>query len=106
MTEAELQALIESASNPDTAAEALLDLSDKVKELIAANTKLTSDNATATETIAQLRDTNLRIALRKGVVSGSVPADQEADQKEISDMTRAELREFVEKRMEEANGNQ
>lgn len=100
MTPEELKALMTAAANPDTAAEALTSLHDKVLALMSETDKLKSDKAEADKTIGSLRDTNMRLFLR---TTGAEPNQDEP--KKVQEMDRNELKEFFATKMKEATDN-
>lgn len=100
MTPEELKALMTAAANPDTAAEALTSLHDKVLALMSETDKLKSDKAEADKTIGSLRDTNMRLFLR---TTGAEPNQDEP--KKVQEMDRNELKEFFANKMKEATEN-
>lgn len=100
MTPEELKALMAAATNPDTAAEALTSLHDKVLALMSETDKLKSDKAEADKTIGSLRDTNMRLFLR---TTGAEPNQDEP--KKVQEMDRNELKEFFAQKMKEATEN-
>lgn len=100
MTPEELKALMTAAANPDTAAEALTSLHDKVLALMSETDKLKSDKAEADKTIGSLRDTNMRLFLR---TTGAEPNQDEP--KKVQEMDRNELKEFFANKMKEATDN-
>ena len=106
MTPEELKALLAAAANADTAPEALTHISDKVTALMAEHDKLTAEKAEADKTIANLRDTNMRLFLR---TTGTAPDESKEEQKKITDMDRKELTEYfraaLNKPGKEENGN-
>lgn len=94
MTRDEVLALITQAANADTAPAALSELTGAVNELFTTNdtlTKTVQENAT---TIANLRDTNMRLFLAQ---TEKVKEDEPEPEKTAEDY----LNELVEKIMEE-----
>lgn len=100
MTPEELKALMTAAANPDTAAEALTNLNDKVLALMSETDKLKADKAESDKTIGSLRDTNMRLFLR---TTGAEP--QQEEPKKVQEMDRNELKEFFASKMKEATEN-
>lgn len=102
MTPEELKALMTAAANPDTAAEALTSLHDKVLALMSETDKLKSDKAEADKTIGSLRDTNMRLFLR---TTGAGAEPNQDEPKKVQEMDRSELKEFFAAKMKEATEN-
>lgn len=100
MTPEELKALMTAAVNPDTAAEALANLNDKVLAMMSETDKLKADKAEADKTIGSLRDTNMRLFLR---TTGAEPNQEEP--KKVAEMDRSELKKFFADKMKEAQDN-
>ena len=94
MTRDEVLALITQAANADTAPAALSELTGAVNELFTTNETLTQTVQENEETIANLRDTNMRLFLAQ--------TDQVEDKEPEPEKTPEDyLNELVEKIMEE-----
>ena len=94
MTRDEVLALITQAANADTAPAALSDLTGAVNELFTTNETLTQTVQENETTIANLRDTNMRLFLAQ---TEKVKEDEPEPEKTAEDY----LNELVEKIMEE-----
>lgn len=94
MTRDEVLALITQAANADTAPAALSELTGVVNELFTTNETLTQTVQENESTIANLRDTNMRLFLAQ---------TEKVEEKEPEHEKTAEdyLNELVEKIMEE-----
>lgn len=94
MTRDEVLALITQAANADTAPAALSELTGVVNELFTTNETLTQTVQENESTIANLRDTNMRLFLAQ---------TEKVEEKEPEPEKTAEdyLNELVEKIMEE-----
>lgn len=90
MTREEMKAALIRAANPDTAAEALTEISAAVDDLYTENEAAAAATAKANETIAQLRDANMRLFLRIGG-----DAETEEEKEETIDEMTARLRESM-----------
>lgn len=104
MTPEELKAVLAAAADPNTSAEALVTLSDKVGSMITETGELKKKLADSESTINSLRDTNMRLFLRTTGAAG----DDSDEPKKIGDMTRAELDAHYKSLwdgLEETNGN-
>lgn len=94
MTRDEVLALITQAANADTAPAALSELTGVVNELFTTNETLTQTVQENESTIANLRDTNMRLFLAQ---TEKVKEDEPEPEKTAEDY----LNELVEKIMEE-----
>lgn len=94
MTRDEVLALITQAANADTAPAALSELTGAVNELFTTNETLTQTVHENETTIANLRDTNMRLFLAQ---TEKVKEDEPEPEKTAEDY----LNELVEKIMEE-----
>lgn len=94
MTLEEVLALITQAANADTAPAALSELTGAVNELFTTNETLTQTVQENETTIANLRDTNMRLFLAQ---TEKVKEDEPEPEKTAEDC----LNELVEKIMEE-----
>ncbi len=94
MTRDEVLALIMQAANADTAPAALSELTGAVNELFTTNETLTQTVQENETTIANLRDTNMRLFLAQ---TEKVKEDEPEPEKTAEDY----LNELVEKIMEE-----
>lgn len=94
MTRDEVLALITQAANADTAPAALSELTGAVNELFTTNETLTQTVQENETTIANLRDTNMRLFLAQ---TEKVKEDEPEPEKTSEDY----LNELVEKIMEE-----
>ena len=94
MTRDEVLALITQAANADTAPAALSELTGAVNELFTMNDTLTKTVQENETTIANLRDTNMRLFLAH---TEKVKEDEPEPEKTAEDY----LNELVEKIMEE-----
>ena len=94
MTRDEVLALITQAANADTAPAALSELTGAVNELFTTNETLTKTVQENETTIANLRDTNMRMFLAQ---TEKVKEDEPEPEKTAEDY----LNELVEKIMEE-----
>lgn len=94
MTRDEALALITQAANADTAPAALSELTGAVNELFTTNETLTKTVQENESTIANLRDTNMRLFLAQ---TEKVKEDEPEPEKTAEDY----LNELVEKIMEE-----
>lgn len=94
MTRDEVLALITQAANADTAPAALSELTGAVNELFTTNETLTQTVQENESTIANLRDTNMRLFLAQ---TEKVKEDEPEPEKTAEDY----LNELVEKIMEE-----
>lgn len=94
MTRDEVLALITQAANADTAPAALSELTGAVNELFTTNETLTKTVQENETTIANLRDTNMRLFLAQ---TEKVKEDEPEPEKTAEDY----LNELVEKIMEE-----
>lgn len=94
MTRDEVLALITQAANADTAPAALSELTAAVNELFTTNETLTQTVQENETTIANLRDTNMRLFLAQ---TEKVKEDEPEPEKTAEDY----LNELVEKIMEE-----
>ena len=94
MTRDEVLALITQAANADTAPAALSELTGAVNELFTTNETLTKTVQENESTIANLRDTNMRLFLAQ---TEKVKEDEPEPEKTAEDY----LNELVEKIMEE-----
>lgn len=94
MTRDEVLALITQAANADTAPAALSELTGAVNELFTTNETLTQTVQENETTIANLRDTNMRLFLAQ---TEKVKEDEPEPEKTPEDY----LNELVEKIMEE-----
>ena len=94
MTRDEVLALITQAANADTAPAALSELTGAVNELFTTNETLTRTVQENETTIANLRDTNMRLFLAQ---TEKVKEDEPEPEKTAEDY----LNELVEKIMEE-----
>ncbi len=94
MTRDEVLALITQAANADTAPAALSELTGAVNELFTTNETLTQTVQENETTIANLRDTNMRLFLAQ---TEKVKEDEPEPEKTAEDY----LNELVEKIMEE-----
>lgn len=94
MTRDEVLALITQAANADTAPAALSELTGAVNELFTTNETLTQTVKENETTIANLRDTNMRLFLAQ---TEKVKEDEPEPEKTAEDY----LNELVEKIMEE-----
>lgn len=94
MTRDEVLALITQAANADTAPAALSELTGAVNELFTTNETLTQTVQENESTIANLRDTNMRLFLAQ---TEKVKEDEPEPDKTAEDY----LNELVEKIMEE-----
>ena len=94
MTRDEVLALITQAANADTAPAALSELTGAVNELFTTNETLTQTVQENQTTIANLRDTNMRLFLAQ---TEKVKEDEPEPEKTAEDY----LNELVEKIMEE-----
>lgn len=94
MTRDEVLALITQAANTDTAPAALSELTGAVNELFTTNETLTQTVQENESTIANLRDTNMRLFLAQ---TEKVKEDEPEPEKTAEDY----LNELVEKIMEE-----
>lgn len=104
MTREELKAILTAAGDPNTSAEALVTISDKVGGMITEADDLREKLSDAERTIASLRDTNMRLFLR---TTGAGECDSD-EPKKIGDMTRAELDAHYKSLwdgLEDTNGN-
>ena len=93
MTRDEVLALITQAANADTAPAALSELTGAVNELFTTNETLTQTVQENETTIANLRDTNMRLFLAQ---TEKVKEDEPEPEKTAEDY----LNELVEKIME------
>lgn len=94
MTRDEALALITQAANADTAPAALSELTAAVNELFTTNETLTKTVQENETTIANLRDTNMRLFLAQ---TEEVKEDEPEPEKTTEDY----LNELIEKIMEE-----
>lgn len=94
MTRDEVLALITQAANADTAPAALSELTGAVNELFTTNETLTHTVQENETTIANLRDTNMRLFLAQ---TEKVKEDEPEPEKTAEDY----LNELLEKIMEE-----
>jgi hypothetical protein len=94
MTRDEVLALITQAANADTAPAALNELTGAVNELFTTNETLTQTVQENETTIANLRDTNMRLFLAQ---TEKVKEEEPEPEKTAEDY----LNELVEKIMEE-----
>lgn len=94
MTRDEVLALITQAANADTAPAALSELTGAVNELFTTNETLTQTVQENETTIANLRDTNMRLFLAQ---TEKVNEEEPEPEKTAEDY----LNELVEKIMEE-----
>lgn len=94
MTRDEVLALITQAANADTAPAALSELTGAVNELFTTNETLKNTVQENETTIANLRDTNMRLFLAQ---TEKVKEDEPEPEKTAEDY----LNELVEKIMEE-----
>lgn len=94
MTRDEVLALITQAANADTAPAALSELTGAVNELFTTNETLTQTVQENETTIANLRDTNMRLFLAQ---TEKVKEDEPEPEKTAEDY----LNELLEKIMEE-----
>lgn len=94
MTRDEVLALITQAANADTAPAALSELTGAVNELYTTNETLTQTVQEYETTIANLRDTNMRLFLAQ---TEKVKEEEPEPEKTAEDY----LNELVEKIMEE-----
>lgn len=94
MTRDEVLTLITQAANADTAPAALSELTGAVNELFTTNETLTQTVQENETTIANLRDTNMRLFLAQ---TEKVKEDEPEPEKTAEDY----LNELVEKIMEE-----
>ena len=94
MTRDEVLALITQAANADTAPAALSELAGAVNELFTTNETLTQTVQENETTIANLRDTNMRLFLAQ---TEKVKEEEPEPEKTAEDY----LNELVEKIMEE-----
>lgn len=94
MNRDEVLALITQAANADTAPAALSELTGAVNELFTTNETLTKTVQENETTIANLRDTNMRLFLAQ---TEKVKEDEPEPEKTAEDY----LNELVEKIMEE-----
>lgn len=94
MTRDEVLALITQAANADTAPAALSELTGAVNELFTTNETLTQTVQENETTIANLRDTNMRLFLAQ---TEKVKEEEPEPEKTAEDY----LNELVEKIMEE-----
>lgn len=94
MTRDEVLALITQAANADTAPAALSELTGAVNELFTTNETLTQTVQENETTIANLRDTNMRLFLAQ---TEKVKEDEPEPEKTAEDY----LNELVNKIMEE-----
>lgn len=93
MTRDEVLALITQAANADTAPAALSELTGAVNELFTTNETLTQTVQENETTIANLRDTNMRLFLAQ--------TEKVKDEPEPEKTAEDYLNELVEKIMEE-----
>ena len=94
MTRDEVLALITQAANADTAPAALSELTGAVNELFTTNETLTQTVQENETTIANLRDTNMRLFLAQ---TEKVKEDEPEPEKTAEEY----LNELIEKIMEE-----
>lgn len=94
MTRDEVLALVTQAANADTAPAALTELTGAINELFTTNETLTQTVQEHESTIANLRDTNMRLFLAQ---TEKVEEEEPEPEKTAEDY----LNELVEKIMEE-----
>lgn len=91
MTREEFGKYLTAAANPDTAPDALASIKSGVDELFTTSETATATLADNAKTIADLRDTNMRMFLRQVGESGGQEEDKEETLEEYNRRFAAEM---------------
>lgn len=87
-TPEQIAALFADCANPDKLAAALTSLNEEIKELSTAVETMTNDGKAKDATIADLRDTNMKLFLRQtGAVEDTPPEEDKTPEDIIREFT-------------------